>query len=282
MLDRRTLLAAPLSLASAADSFTFVHVTDLHIQPELNAIENCDRCMEKINSVQPAFTVTGGDLIFDANLTGPDRARQLVGLYQKTIGRLKGPVHQAIGNHDLFGIGDRGKPGPMRAAQARKSWESDFGPRFYKFDHRGWRFIVLDSIHLPAEGGYLGWIDPDQIKWLDRTLAGASATPTVIITHVPLVTGFLQYGDLAGKYPANTLVVDNAREVTDIIVRHNVKAVLQGHTHVCENVHYRGCQYVTTGAVCGDWWRGPRLGFPNGFTKATISGTEISFTHVAY
>jgi 3',5'-cyclic AMP phosphodiesterase CpdA len=145
--------------------------------------------------------------------------------------------------------------------------------------HGGWRFVVLDSIDLPVTGGYRGWIDAEQIAWLKNEL---DAKPTVIVTHVPLVTGFLQHGDLAAKYAANSLVIENARELTELIAVRNVKAVLQGHTHVCEVVDYRGCQYVTTGAVCGDWWRGERLGFPNGFTKATVAGDAIRFEHVAY
>jgi 3',5'-cyclic-AMP phosphodiesterase len=61
-----------------------------------------------------------------------------------------------------------------------------------------------------------------------------------------------------------------------------VKAVLQGHTHICEKVEYKDCQFVTTGAVCGDWWRGPRLGFPNGFTLATVSRDSVKFDYIAY
>ena len=47
---------------------------------------------------------------------------------------------------------------------------------------------------------------------------------------------------------------------------HNVVAVLQGHLHVNEVVVLKNTQYILSGAVCGNWWRGVRMGFPEGFT----------------
>jgi 3',5'-cyclic-AMP phosphodiesterase len=98
----------------------------------------------------------------------------------------------------------------------------------------------------------------------------------------PVGTAFLQCGDLRGSIPDNGLVVENAREVVDLLLKYNTKALLQGHTHICEKAQYKGCQFVTTGAVCGDWWKGPRLGFPNGFRVATAAGGTIEFEYVAY
>ena len=43
------------------------------------------------------------------------------------------------------------------------------------FDHEGWYFVVLDSLAIEGNG-YKGWIDAEQIAWLDDDLA-ASGKP---------------------------------------------------------------------------------------------------------
>jgi hypothetical protein len=57
---------------------------------------------------------------------------------------------------------------------------------------------------------------------------------------------------------------------------HNVLAVLQGHTHVNERVDWHGVPYITSGAVCGNWWHGTRLGTPEGFTVVTVADGKLS------
>src|SRR5579863_5556374 len=129
MILRRAFITLPALLAAPAparDSFRFVHFTDIHIQPQLSAAEHTARCMEVINAVKADFAIAGGDLVFDANLVGRTRATQLVALYQRTTSKLKMPVYNVIGNHDLFGIGDRGLAGSQLARQARGDWESEF------------------------------------------------------------------------------------------------------------------------------------------------------------
>jgi hypothetical protein len=79
------------------------------------------------------------------------------------------------------------------------------------------------------------------------------------------------------------MVVGNGRTFKEMIERHNVKAVLQGHTHVVEECIYRGVHYITGGAICGDWWKGPRLGVhPEGFVVATVAGDDLTWRYVPY
>ncbi len=59
-------------------------------------------------------------------------------------------------------------------------------------------------------------------------------------------------------------------------------AVLQGHTHVNEIVSYKGTQYITSGAVCGNWWHGPRMGTPEGFTVVSLREGRISTRYETY
>jgi 3',5'-cyclic-AMP phosphodiesterase len=80
----------------------------------------------------------------------------------------------------------------------------------------------------------------------------------------------------------NTLSVANAPQVIGEFEGHNVIAVLQGHTHVNEMVDYKNTKYITSGAVCGNWWHGPRMGFPEGFTVVSVREGKINTRYETY
>jgi 3',5'-cyclic AMP phosphodiesterase CpdA len=127
-------------------------------------------------------------------------------------------------------------------------------------------------------------VDEAQLQWLRNDLKAVPAgTPVVVVIHCPLVTAFASYAEVisAGrKY--NTMTVANAPEVLEIFEHANVIAVLQGHTHVNEVVAYKNTRYITSGAVCGNWWHGPRLGTPEGFSVITLREGEVSTRYETY
>ena len=55
--------------------------------------------------------------------------------------------------------------------------------RYYSFDQGGWRFLVLDSTHLPegeVEYSYSGKLDEEQYQWLAAQLeSDPDTTPGV-------------------------------------------------------------------------------------------------------
>lgn len=276
-------LAAPAALAAAAPAkFRFVHVTDLHIQPELRAAERCRQCLDAINRERPAFVIAGGDLVFDALAVPRDRAKLLFDLYTDTAKRIEAPLHNTLGNHDVFGLYERSGVSPAQSGYGKKMYEDRIGARYYSFDVQGWHFIVLDSIGLTSSRTYVGSIDEEQIEWLRRDLerTGPSA-PIVVVTHVPLSTGVLQW--MMPKHDWKMIVVNNAAEVLELLHRYNVKAVLQGHTHIVETLQYRGCQYITSGSVAGESWKGPKWGIhPEGFGVLHVEGNSISWSYKTY
>jgi hypothetical protein len=117
------------------------------------------------------------------------------------------------------------------------------------------------------------------MTWLAADLQTvASSTPVIGVVHVPLVTGFLTFaGDPTrppGRY--STLSVANTPQVLAAFEKHNLIGVLQGHTHVNEIVEYKNTKFITGGAVCGNWWHGPRMGFAEGFTIVSLRDGKIS------
>jgi 3',5'-cyclic AMP phosphodiesterase CpdA len=288
-MNRRDLLITaaltPFAKGAAQDSssssFRFVHFTDTHIQPELRAGEGCRAAFRKINKTGADFAICGGDLVFDAAAQEKPRARMVYDLYLDTAKEIEMPVHSAVGNHDIFGTAVKGglKSDPE---YGKKMFEDRIGKRYYSFAHKGWQFLVLDSISITAEGGFIGKIDEEQLAWLRGEVARIGArTPVVLTTHVPLVSAVLQIVPDSWATPQGYMI-SNSREVLDILAPLNLKAVLQGHTHIRETVLYNGCQYITSGAVCGNWWKGARLGHPEGFGVLTVSGGEIAWSYETY
>lgn len=272
-------LAAPLW---AASDFSFVHFTDPHIQPELRAAEGCRMAFEKIRTLKPDFVVSGGDLVFDANEPSTRKATELFRLYEETVKRIEAPVHTVIGNHDVIGLSNKSGVAASDPLYGKKYFEDHYGARYRSFDHKGWHFILLDSIGPTPQRGFTGYIDAIQLRWLEADLkASGKSKPIVVVSHVPLASAVMQLVPDPWKTP-ETYLVTNAAHVMEILGDYPVKAVLQGHTHIREIVQYRGTQFITSGAVSGNWWKGARLGHPEGFGVLTVRGGELSWRYETY
>ncbi|MGA9971923.1 MAG: hypothetical protein WA785_23840 [Candidatus Acidiferrales bacterium] len=268
-----------------AGSFDFVFFTDTHIQPELDATHGCAMAFAKIEAAKPEFAICGGDLVYDVLGVGRPRADMLFDLYQHTEDSLKIPLRHTIGNHDLFGVLTKSGVAPTDPSYGKKMYQDRVGARtYYSFDHKGYHFIVLDSIWPTPDRFWEGRIDDVQLRWLRDDLSGiAPYAPVVVITHVPLITGYLAYGPKPDGEPRyDTVSIANSSDVISLFEGHNILAVLQGHLHINEVVNYKNCQYVCCGAVCGNWWHGPRLAFPEGYTVVSLRDGKISWRYETY
>jgi 3',5'-cyclic-AMP phosphodiesterase len=277
--------AAPRTLfAAAPEPFTFLFVTDAHIQPELNAAVGTDMAFKKARTFKADFAIQGGDHVFDALGVPRQRALSLFDLYDKTEQDLGLKVYHTIGNHDVLGIYPSSGIPPTDPQYGKKLFEDRFGKRFYSFDHKGHHFIVLDSISITDDHAYEGRIDAEQLKWLAADLAALpKTTPIIVSVHIPLVSAFASYlpeAQTVSKH--HSLTVANANEVLDIFEGHNVIGVLQGHTHINENVEYKGVNYITSGAICGNWWKGTRMGTPEGFTVVSVANGRMTTRYETY
>jgi len=279
--------AAPARLFAApvkAEPFSFVFITDAHLQPELNGVVGTDMAMKRARTFKADFAINGGDHVFDSLGVPKARALQLFDLYAKTEQDLGLKVYHTVGNHDVLGIYPASGIAATDPLYGKKLFEDRFGKRYYSFDHKGHHFIVLDSIGITDDHAYEGRIDAEQIAWLKNDLAAVPAgAPIIVSVHMPLVSAFASYIP-APAVPARhqSLTVANANEVLDLFEGHNVIGVLQGHTHINENVDYKGVNYVTSGAICGNWWKGSRMGTPEGFTVVNIANGRMTTHYETY
>ncbi|HEV2274333.1 MAG TPA: metallophosphoesterase [Acidobacteriaceae bacterium] len=281
------LLEEPAGAAENSDhagDFTFLFITDTHLQPELRAAQGCGQCFKRAHAIRSDFAIQGGDHIFDGLAVGRDRAEGLFDLYEKTEQDLGMKLHHTLGNHDVFGVIPSSGVAPSDPLYGKKAFEARFGKTYYSFDHKGVHFVVLDSIGITDDRSYEGRVDADQLAWLAADLKRIPrATPIVVSVHIPLVTAFNSYVPPPGTAPRhNGIRVTNAYQVIALFEGHNVLGVLQGHTHVNEVVTWKGVPYITSGAVCGNWWHGTRMGTPEGFTVARIANGKLSAHYETY
>jgi 3',5'-cyclic AMP phosphodiesterase CpdA len=263
--------------------FSFAFLTDIHVQPELRATEGFKAAIAKVNQLKPDFVITGGDLIMDALAQTPGRADSLYNLYVETSRGFNMPVHNTMGNHEVFGYYEKSGVDATHPLYGDKMFEKKLGRRYYVFEFNGWRFYILDSIDEWKEGGYYGYVDQEQMAWLKKDLARVDPeTPIAISVHIPLISVFTQL-DIGSTAPnGRGSVVTNSKDLLDLFKGHNLKLVLQGHLHSCEDIYVYGIHFITVGAVSGGWWKGPHRGFEEGFLMVHVSGDEIETEYIDY
>jgi 3',5'-cyclic AMP phosphodiesterase CpdA len=92
-------------------SLRIAHLTDIHLQPEREAVRGLAACFEHVQSLaEPAnqdpvdLIITGGDTIMDALEADRDRTKLQWDLWKKTKADHCGlDVKSVIGNHDVWG-----------------------------------------------------------------------------------------------------------------------------------------------------------------------------------
>ncbi len=264
--------------------FSVAYLTDMHVHAGQNAQEGFARAVRSAvgEAHSPEFFIMGGDQPFDILETGLEEADVQYDLYDQAVADLQVPVHPVIGNHDILGIADASPLTPDHPKYGKTYFLERFGldRTYYSFDHEGWHFVILDSVQIQGNT-YRGWVDDEQLAWLDDDL-GASGQPTVVAAHIPIFSNYIEYTrGTADPLPAGIAVV-NAHEVARVLSKHDVRLVLGGHLHINETFLYKGTEYSTVGAVSGNWWRGLRDGFQEGYARLDFFGDHVEWSYIDY
>ena len=270
---------------SNSNGFTFAFLTDIHLQPELDAVEGYQKAIDTINTLKPDFVLTGGDLVMDALDQTYGRVDSLYRLYEEVTGGFQMPVYNTIGNHEVYGWHREEAGLEDHPEFGKKMYEKRLGRRYYSFDHKGWHFMVLDAVYRSEGGNYIGRIDNTQIEWLKEDLQKTGKeTPIAVSVHIPFITSQTQLtrGALAPNPPS--LVINNAREVLLHFREYNLKLVLQGHLHYLEDINVNNqVHFITGGAVCGLWWANRPESTPEeGFLLVHVNGEDFEWEYIDY
>jgi len=261
-----------------------VFYSDVHARTEWETPTALMMAADAINAQGADLVLGGGDLITD----GFDSTSEEVALrwdaYMAMHSAIEGEHHAAIGNHDLVGV--LPKDGSPPAADPRLDYKQRFGlTRTYRsFDALGYHVMLLDSVRVSGdEYKYHGWVSLEQREWIKEELSRLSAgTPIVLVTHIPLMTTFFSATEGATFQAKPNRVVVNNTEVLALFAEHNLVLVLQGHLHVSEMLRWRNTTFITGGAVCAKWWRGPYFGTEEGFNAITLHRDRVEWEYIDY
>jgi 3',5'-cyclic AMP phosphodiesterase CpdA len=201
------------AVAAPMQGFTFVQVSDSHIgfraAPNPDPVATLKEALARIGKLpaRPAMMIHTGDVSHLSKPAEFDTAAQ-------TLEEAGLEIHFIPGEHDV--IGDDGK-----------EFFSRFGGKgrtsggWYSFDLGGVHFIALVNVvgFTPGTGGKLG---PEQLEWLEKDLAGLSAsTPIVAMAHIPMWPLYPKWGWATADAPAALQYLKRFGSVT----------VLNGHIH---------------------------------------------------
>ncbi|MDA0907803.1 MAG: metallophosphoesterase [Bacteroidetes bacterium] len=269
--------------------FSFIFMTDMHWTPERGGNEAFQMAIDTANRLGADFVMTGGDLVYDVLRGNYEKSEQLFNGYKEAIKAFNLPVYNCIGNHELFAIYEESPEDSTHQDYKYGMYERHFGDTYYSFDHKGWHFIVLNSLEVRGKR-YIGMVNEEQIDWLKKDLAKVDKmTPIAVTVHIPLVTTYKQiYPKKPITEVPNNLYVYNRKEVLDAFVDHNLKLVLQGHMHWIEDLNIQGrTRFITGGSIAGrpSWRRVDDRGdgqFYNeeGFMHIFIKGQEIEWKYI--
>lgn len=267
------------------DEFSFAFLTDIHLQPEKEAVTGFRQAIDTVNKLNPDFVITGGDLVMDVLDQTYGRADSLFTLYKELSSEFNMPVYNAVGNHEVYGW-HREEEGIESSPEfGKKMYESRIGKRYYSFDHKNWHFIILDAIYRGEDGNYMGKIDQEQLEWLKEDLEKTDKlTPIAITVHIPFITSRTQLSQGALASNSEGSVITNSLEVLQLFWEYNLKLVLQGHLHFNEDLFIGNkVHFITAGAVSGRWWSNKPGDHPEeGFQMIHIKGDKLSSEYIDF
>jgi Icc protein len=247
-----------MTVANAAEApFSFAWISDTHLYPkEVNSrfVDKITRAAKDVQAMRPPadFLIFGGDIAQLGRANELDLGNQI--LQEVTVKKYFIP-----GEHDwYFDLG--------------KKWRSLYGDPNWTFDHKGVRFIALDTIsrapdywsatkmspedHMATlDGNVAGpWagVGDDQIAWMQKVLSDwPKDSPVIIFSHNPLYD----------YYPPWNFWVRDWQQVNEVLRPYTKVTNIHGHTH---QVLYNEIGSMRSfGMLATSWpWPYPPTGVP--------------------
>ncbi|WP_314173037.1 phosphodiester glycosidase family protein [Streptomyces winkii] len=135
--------------------------------PDGAVVRQARRTLREIRAAKPDFVIVDGDLVDEGSKEDLSFARRVL---EEELGDAV-DWYYVPGNHEVMG-------------GSIANFNAEFGPAQRTFDHKGTRFITLDTSSLTVRGGGYG-----QFQELRRQLDDAAGDPSVssvaVVQHVP-------------------------------------------------------------------------------------------------
>lgn len=269
----------PLIPAAEKDSFTVLVFGD----PQPYSLEEVDYFHKgivlELKGVQGVdFGISMGDLVGDnLDLHKP---------YIESVKDIGIPWHNVMGNHD--------ENYDVKAdSLSDETFERNFGPATYAFNHGKAHFIILDDILYPdpRDGkGYWGGFRSDQLEFIKNDLSLVPKDRLVIMAfHIPI-------SEIEGGDPFND---EDRMKLFELLKEYPYTLTLSAHTHFQSQDFFAAAEgwlqqnrhhHFNVGATCGDWYSGRldangvpvstmRDGTPKGYAFLNINANQYTIDY---
>jgi Icc protein len=204
------------SAQAATTGFTFAQISDSHIgfarDPNMDTPGTLKASLDLVKAapIAPSLMLHTGDV---SHLTKPAE----FDIAEKLISAAGISTAYVPGEHDV--LEDNGKSFIERFQKGMKQGAP--GGAYYSFDQAGIHFVGLNNV-IDLKAGGMGALGAAQLAWLDKDLAGLSAsTPIVVFAHIPLWVVYPQWG----------WGTDDGAQALTMLKRFGSVTVLNGHIH---------------------------------------------------
>lgn len=230
------------------ETLKFGLITDVHcfskFKKDLNEWDvnwRCERPMKEFvrqmnKKFKPDFVIETGDFVDGRDDRGEDGFNIAKSLYED----IKAPKYYAMGNHEALNM-------------SKERWMEIVGYEntYYYFDIKNYRVVVLDAsfyqnpdnpteildIDSETPEAWKGFINKEQLDWLDNALKGAGDLRKLVFIHQP------PFSETIGREKGETFI--NSNELRTVLSGNGVLALFGGHIEEVCDVKIDGVRYFT-------------------------------------
>ncbi len=199
------------------------------------------RLLSRLNQVNPAFVINGGDLV-------PSGTAEEYGEFLRDSANLSVPYYTVLGNHDIQHDG-------------RGLYNSLLAPNYYAFIWGNCQFLILDD----ADGG----MDETQFEWLEDRLEHRTTKHLFLILHRPPFD----------PRPAQRHAMNSpslGERLMALAAKYRVSAVFAAHIHLYWHGVREGVPYYITGGAGAPLYAGPQDGGIYHYVWVSVAGDSVT------
>ncbi|WP_459557836.1 metallophosphoesterase family protein [Lacunimicrobium album] len=223
-----------------------LHLTDIHIRPEEQAAQRCERLLTEAIRQAGDFelVLNGGDSVYAVDYDNITRERVLEQweLWDRCVVKPLGGKRMlsALGNHDMWWAA----PSKTHDMYGKQYALDRLGQnnRYLSTVESGWLILVLD-------GNNSGLLDEEQLTWFHQQLREHAELPVLVMSHQPI---------LFAQHLFQTGMSKRKHQIIDPVVNWKLQArpvyFISGHEHMLDQVSYANVTFLCNGAFSGAWW----------------------------
>lgn len=203
--------------ASSENSFTFAVIGDTQSFKIANPNGNFQKVSRLIAKKDPDLALAVGDIVS----TGDSYSEysQKFANWKKIMSPLLAKTRAAMGNHD--NVKQKGEKAWQDSFDFPTNGPGGYSETVYSFDFKNSHFVFLNSDH---EKEHL--VNGDQRAWLEQDLARNRKENIFVVFHEPAFPVSDKGGEGLDADP------QERNALWEILTRHKVTAVFNGHEHV--------------------------------------------------